>query len=69
MFLNNVLKEEMGVPRKLLEGVVKKICTRVLNEEKRVSEVTVSVSKLCPPINGDAESVSVKITEKRGEKI
>ena len=59
----------MGVPRKLLEGVVKKICTRVLNEEKRVSEVTVSVSKLCPPINGDAESVSVKITEKRGEKI
>jgi|TARA_B100000780_G_scaffold233729_1_gene173923 dihydroneopterin aldolase len=69
VFLNNVLKEEMGVPRKLLEGVVKKICTRVLNEEKRVSEVTVSVSKLCPPINGDAESVSVKITEKRGEKI
>jgi len=67
VFLNSVIKEEMAVSSKLLETVVKKICNRVLSEEKRVYEVTVSVSKLCPPINGDAESVSVKITEKREE--
>ena len=69
VFLNNIIKEEISVPRKLLEVVAKKICTRILVEEKRVSEVTVRVGKLCPPINGDAESVSVKITEKRGKKI
>ena len=67
VFLNSVIKEEMAVSSKLLETVVKKICNRVLSEEKRVYEVTVRVSKLCPPINGDAESVSVKITEKREE--
>jgi len=55
----------MDVPCKLLETVVKKICSRVLNEEKRVCEVSVRVSKLRPPINGDVEKVSVKITEKR----
>jgi len=67
VFLNSVIKEEMAVSSKLLETVVKKICNRVLSEEKRVYEVTVRVSKLCPPINGDAESVSVKITKKREE--
>ena len=65
MFLNRIIKEEMAVPCKLLETVVKKICSRVLNEEKRVYEVSVCVSKLRPPINGDVEKVSVKITEKR----
>ena len=68
VFLNAIIKEEMSVSCKLLETVAKKICVRVLAEEKRVFEVTISVSKLCPPINGDAESVSVKITEKREEK-
>ena len=67
VFLNAVIKEEMAISSKLLETVVKKICDRVLSEEKRVLEVTVRVSKLCTPINGDAESVSVKITEKREE--
>lgn len=65
VFLNRIIKEEMAVPCKLLETVVKKICSRVLNEEKRVYEVSVCVSKLRPPINGDVEKVSVKITEKR----
>ena len=67
VFLNAVIKEEMAISSKLLETVVKKICDRVLSEEKRVLEVTVRVSKQCPFINGEAESVSVKITEKREE--
>ena len=35
VFLNAVIKEEMAVSSKLLETVVKKICDRILSEEKR----------------------------------
>ena len=42
---------------------------RILKEENRVQKITVSVSKICPPINGDVESVSVKLSKKRENKI
>ena len=69
VFLNRVIVEEMSVPSKLLETVAWRILNRVLNEESRVQEVTVSVSKVCPPINGDVESVAVKLSKKRENKI
>ena len=63
--LNKIIKEEMSIPSKLLESVAKRILHRVLKEDKRVMIATVRVSKLCPPINGDVESVSIKLCEKR----
>ena len=53
VFLNKIIKEEMSIPSKLLESVSHRILSRVLDEDKRVVKVTVSVSKICPPINGD----------------
>jgi len=69
VFLNKVVVEEMSIPSKLLETVAERILNRVLNEDNRIQKITVSVSKICPPINGDVESVAVKLSKKRENKI
>jgi dihydroneopterin aldolase len=69
VFLNKVIVEEMSIPSKLLETVAERILNRALNEDKRIQKITVSVSKICPPINGDVESVAVKLSKKRENKI
>ncbi|MDA9593780.1 dihydroneopterin aldolase [Flavobacteriaceae bacterium] len=69
VFLNKVVVEEMSIPSKLLETVAERILNRVLNEDNKIQKITVSVSKICPPINGDVESVAVKLSKKRENKI
>ena len=69
VFLNKVIVEEMSIPSKLLETVAERILNRALNEDNRIQKITVSVSKICPPINGDAESVAIKLSKKRENKI
>ena len=69
VFLNKVITEEMSIPSKLLETVARRILDRVLKEDQRIQKITVSVSKLCPPINGDVESVAIKLSQKRDKKI
>jgi dihydroneopterin aldolase len=69
VFLNKVIVEEMSIPSKLLETVAERILNRVLNEDNRIQKITISVSKICPPINGDVESVAVKLSKKRENKI
>jgi dihydroneopterin aldolase len=65
VLLNRIVKEEMSVPSDLLETVAKRILDRVLTEAPMVEKVTVSVSKINPPIGGDVEMVTIKMTEKR----
>ncbi len=65
VFLNKVAKEEMLKPSHLLETVAKNILMRILSESPLVSRATVWVSKLNPPIGGDVESVTIKMTKKR----
>lgn len=69
VFLNKVIVEEMSIPSKLLETVAERILNRALNENNRIQKITISVSKICPPINGDVESVAVKLSKKRENKI
>ena len=64
-FLNRVKKEEMDIASHLLETVAKRILNRIFNEDKLVKKATVWVSKLNPPIGGDVESVTIKMTDKR----
>jgi len=63
--LNAIIKEEMAVPSKLLEHVVKRINDRVINELVLVDKVETKVSKLNPPIMGDVQAVCVKMTKLR----
>ena len=65
VFLNKVVREEMNTPSKLLETVAKRILTRIFEEDKLVQKATVSVSKINPPIGGDVEMVTIKLTERR----
>jgi len=65
VFLNRIIKEEMLKPSHLLETVAKRILDRIFKERSLVSKASVWVSKLNPPIGGDVERVTIKMTEKR----
>ena len=68
VLLNRVVKEEMGVPSKLLENVAHRIIASVFKVGPRVKKCSVQITKLNPPINGDVVGVSVKLTQKKDSK-
>ncbi len=63
--LNAIVVEEMAIRAELLETVALRIINRVLNELSKVTQITIEVSKLNPPIGGDVEAVTIKIKQKR----
>ncbi len=65
VFLNKIVREEMKRPSYLLETVGKRILVRIFNEDSLVKKATVWVSKLNPPIGGDVEKVTIKMTDER----
>ena len=65
VMLNRIVKQEMAIPSKLLEHVVRRINERVLNEQTLVKSVKTKVSKLNPPIIGDVEAVCVQMIKHR----
>jgi dihydroneopterin aldolase len=65
VFLNRIVREEMLKPKHLLETVAKGILNRIFKEDKLVIKATVWVRKINPPIGGDVEMVTIKMTEKR----
>ena len=64
VLLNKIVKEQMSKPSKLLESVAKRILDAVFVKDNRVVFCSVNIAKICPPINGDVESVSVKLAQK-----
>ena len=65
VLLNHIVVTEMSQPSKLLETVAKRILNRIFKEDDLVTKATVSVSKINPPIGGDVEMVTIKMTERR----
>ncbi len=65
VLLNNIVKEEMSQASKLLETVAQRILNRIFKEALKVDKVTVSISKINPPIGGDVEMVTIKMTKRR----
>ncbi len=68
VLLNHIIKAEMSKPSKLLETVAERITNEIFKKEPRVTKSIVSITKLCPPINGDVEGVSIKLKQKRDSK-
>ena len=68
VLLNRIVKEEMLKPSHLLETVGRRILDRIFDEDALVNKATVWVSKLNPPIGGDVEKVTIKMTENRKNK-
>jgi dihydroneopterin aldolase len=69
VFLNKIVREEMLRPTHLLETVAKRILERIFEEVPMVVKAAVWVSKLNPPIGGDVEKVTIKMTERRKNKL
>lgn len=65
VLLNRIVKEEMAIASKLLETVAKRILNRIFKESDMVTKATVWISKINPPIGGDVEMVTIKMTDKR----
>ncbi len=63
--INQIVKEQMAKPSKLLEYVAQTIIARIFDEIDIVDKAKVCVSKINPPIGGDVEKVTIVITEKR----
>lgn len=63
--VNHIVKEEMKIPSKLLEHVANRILRRIFLEIPMVVKAKVSVSKINPPIGGDVEMVSIKLSSVR----
>lgn len=65
VLLNKIVVEEMAIRSKLLEHVAHRIITRIFKEIPSVSRITLAVSKINPPINGDVEAVTIEMEEYR----
>ena len=63
--LARIAKREMSVRSRLLEAVVKRIIDCCFNEISVLDQISVTVSKLSPPIDADVESVSVSMDKKK----
>jgi dihydroneopterin aldolase len=63
--INDIVKEEMKIPSKLLEHVAQRIIARIFSEIELVSKSKVSVSKINPPIGGEVQMVTVVLSTKR----
>ena len=63
--LARIAKQEMSIRAKLLEVVVKRIIDRSFKEITVLNKISVTVSKINPPINADVEAVSVTMAEER----
>ncbi len=69
VLLNRIIKEEMQQPSYLLETVAKRILDRIFADDAMVQKATVAVSKLNPPIGGDVESVTIKMSQHRKNEL
>ena len=63
--LARIAKREMSIRSKLLEGVVNRIINSSFNEIPVLEQISVTVSKINPPINADVAFVSVSMDKKR----
>lgn len=59
----NIVKKEIEIPSKLLEHVARRIIEAIKNSFPEIETIEVKVAKMNPPINGQAESVSVTLSE------
>lgn len=63
--LNEIVVNQMNTRSKLLEEVAQRILNEILNEFEMVHKAKVEVSKINPPLGGDVERVTIKLTQKR----
>lgn len=58
----DVIKEEMITPSKLIEHVAGRIAQRLLTQYPSVAAITLSITKLNPPMGAQCQGAGVEIT-------
>ena len=58
------VKREMEIPSRLLEHVTQRIIGAVLQRFPAIEEITVSVSKVNPPLGGQVGKVTVTMQQR-----
>lgn len=61
--INDIVIQEMAIRSNLLEHVAGRILSRIEQEVKGISFVSLSISKLNPPLNNDLEAVTVQLSK------
>lgn len=61
--IHQIVKEEMSVRANLLENVANRIIINSKMACPSINKIRVKISKLCPPINGDVQDVSIIIEQ------
>ena len=51
----------MAIRSKLIEHVGQRIVSRIRREIKGIVSMSIKVTKVCPPINGDVDNVAIII--------
>ena len=60
-----IIREEMRVPRNLLESVAGGICTRIKNKYPQILEISVKITKCRPPIPDFIGKASIEFNWRR----
>lgn len=55
----DLIRKEMAVPSRLLEHLAKRITDMLYTVSTRIEKITITVSKLNPPVGGKMEKFSV----------
>ncbi len=63
VIVNRIVTKEMAIRSKLIEHVGYRIIEKLKKELQNLHSVKVKIIKLCPPINGDVESVAIIIED------
>lgn len=61
--VNKIVEEEMAIRSKLIEHVGHRILKKLKNTLHGLTYLSVKVTKICPPIEGDVENVAIIIEE------
>ena len=63
VIINKIVSEEMEIPSKLIEHVGYRIYQSIQKECNNIDKLTIKITKICPPINGDVANVAIIISE------
>jgi len=59
------IKKQIEIPSNLIEHVAHRIVEKLLNKFMKVQHLTLTLSKLNPPIGGKAEKVTIRLERGR----
>lgn len=61
----NAVKEEMGIPSKLLEHVCQRLAHRIFNNFPSIESATIQLNKENPPMGASAYRIGIKVHYER----